>query len=128
MSLNGLRNGSAHRWLFWEEPHDDEELEAHGEKAEDAAFGADGAAGKPLGAVKYGVGEVTFHEGAAVGNGEEIGFAPIKAGVEADGIPEIAGALQGEGKKDADECDAGSANWTFTGIAQVNGAEAERKN
>ena len=31
--------------FLWEEPHDDEELEAHGNEAEDAAFGADGATG-----------------------------------------------------------------------------------
>jgi len=61
-----------------EEPHDYEELEAHGEEAEDTAFGADSAAGEPFGAVENGIGEVAFHEGCRCGDGEEIGFAQSK--------------------------------------------------
>jgi len=111
-----------------EEPHDDEELEAHGQEAEDAAFGADGATGQPLGAVENGIGEMAFHEGAAVGDGEEIGFAPVEAGVKADGVPEIAGAIEREGKKNADKSDAGRADGTLARIAEVDGAEAQGKN
>ena len=114
--------------FFGEEPDDDQELEAHGEEAEDAAFGADSAAGQPLRSVKNGIGEVAFHKGAAVGDGEEIGFAPVEAGVKADGVPEIAGAIEREGKKDADESDAGRADGTFTGIAEVDGAKSQGKN
>src|SRR6266702_1753221 len=70
---------------------------------------------------------MAFHDGAAVGNGEEIGFAPIEAGVEADGVPEIAGAAKCEGKENTNQRDAGCADGTLAGIAQVDSAEAQRK-
>src|SRR5258708_39380637 len=132
-NLGGVRKrgwgrGFARSVSLWEEPHYDQELEAHGQEAEDAAFGADGAAGEPLGAVENGIGEMAFHESAAVGDGEEIGFAPVEAGVEAYGIPEIAGALKSEGKENADQCYAGRPNQTFTRIAEVDGTESKRKN
>ena len=73
--------------------------------------------------MENGIGEMAFHEGAAVGDGEEIGFAPIEAGMEADGVPEIAGAIKSEGKEETDEYDAGGADITFSGIMEMDSAE-----
>ncbi len=125
---SGWGRGFGGRGFFGEEPHYDQELEAHGQEAEDAAFGADGAAGEPLGAVENGIGEMAFHEGAAVGDGEEIGFAPVEAGVKAYGIPEVAGAIERKGKKDADESHAECPDGTFALIVQMDGAESQGKN
>jgi len=111
-----------------EEPHYDEELKAHGKEAKDAAFRADSAASEPLGPVKNGIGEMAFHESATVRDGEEIGFAPVEAGVEAYGVPEIAGALESESKENADQCYASRPNQTFARIAEVDGTESQRKN
>ena len=124
----GRSRGCGRCVFLGEEPHDDEELKAHGEEAEHAAFGAYGAAGEPFGAVENGIGEMANHDGAAVRNGEKIGFAPVEAGVKADGVPEIAGAIQRESKKDADERDTGGADETFTRIVEVDSAEPQRKN
>jgi len=125
---NGWRRGFGRGIFLWEEPHYDEELKAHGKEAEDAAFGADGAASQPLGPVKNGIGEMAFHESATVGDGEEVGFAPVEAGVETYGVPEIAGALKSESKKNTDQCYAGRPDQTFTRIAEVDGTESQRKN
>src|SRR5271169_4203132 len=68
---------------------------------------------------------MALHDRAAVGDGKEKGFAPIETGVKADGVPEIARAIQGESKKEADQSDAGRTDRSFTRVAEVEGAEGQ---
>lgn len=120
---SGRGRGFARYGFFREEPHHYKELKTHGEEAEYAAFGADGAAGEPFRAVENGVGEMALHEGAAVRNREEVTFSPVEAGMEADGVPEVAGAMKRKSEKDPDESHARRADETFAGIVKVDSAE-----
>ncbi len=66
----------------------------HGNETENAALGADGAAGEPFCAVKRGIREMTLENVAAIGYREEIGFAKIECRMPAYDEPEIAGTLE----------------------------------
>src|SRR5882672_9060952 len=80
----------------------DEGKNPHGEKAEDAAFGAHRAAREPFGAVQRCIRQVSFEDEAAVRHGVKERLAEIKTRVPSHNQPETAGTPQGKRENQSD--------------------------
>ena len=93
-------------------------------RTEEAAFGAGGAAGEDGAAGGMG-GEEVVPMRSAVGDAVEEGLCPVPRGVEADGPPEGAGAVEGEGEDAPARPTVSDTPGGFAGVAEVGRAEEE---
>src|SRR6266849_8374556 len=100
---------------------------SHGQETEYASFRPDRATRQPRSAVQSRAGKMVVKHIAAVGNRKEKRLAKVKAGVPADGKPQIPGSSQRERKHQARDRDIGRSDDSLARVSQVSGPKHKRE-